>query len=209
MADPRLPLLRGKITSAETYEAPQPGRGSPPAMPSLDPREHRTSLLQQLDTIAQQVAARADNARDELAKREIVAVRPAAGAQLAAAQLDDARADARLVGVMPETGTVVLDVASADLGYLREKIEAFGDDAQVIAKTKKDGSPKLNEHGVQVMARAFECVFRPSRSAVSANRDRGCRVIAIGAKRRLPGALDDGFQARGQGKRLALLTSSF
>ena len=69
MADPRLPFLRGKITSVDTYEAPQPGRGSPPSMPSLDPRAHRTSLLQQLDTIAQQVEARDENARDELAKR--------------------------------------------------------------------------------------------------------------------------------------------
>lgn len=161
MADTRLPLLRGKITSVDTYEAPQPGRGVPPAMPSLDPRAHRMSLIHQLDTIAQQVSARAENARDALAKREIVAVRPAAGAQLAAEQLDDAKADARLVGVMPETGTVLLDVANADLGYLREKIEAFGDDAKVIAKTKKDGSPKRDEHGVQVTARASEKAIAP------------------------------------------------
>src|SRR5690606_21624482 len=111
----RLPLLRGKITTVDTYEAPQPGRGVPPAMPSLDPKAHRSSLIQQLDAITQQVHARTEHARDELAKREIVAVRPAAGAQLAADQLDDAKTDARLVGVMPETGTVLLDVASADL----------------------------------------------------------------------------------------------
>lgn len=161
MADPRLPFLRGKITSVDTYEAPQPGRGVPPAMPSLDPKAHRSSLIQQLDAITQQVKARTEHARDELATREIVAVRPAAGAQLAAEQLDDAKADARLVGVMPETGTVLLDVANADLGYLREKVEAFGDDAKVIAKTKKDGTPKLDEHGVQVTARASEKAIAP------------------------------------------------
>ncbi len=161
MADARLPLLRGKITSVDTYEAPQPGRGVLPAMPSLDPSAHRTSLIHQLDTIAQQVNARAENARDELANREIIAVRPAAGAQLAADQLDNEKADARLVGVMPETGTVLLDVASADLGYLREKIEAFGDDAKVVVKTKKDGTPKLDEHGVQVTARASEKAIAP------------------------------------------------
>ena len=99
MVDTRLPLLRGKITSVDTYEAPQPGRGSRPAMPSLDPKAHRSSLIQQLNAITQQVNARTEHARDELAKREIVAVRPAAGAQLAADQLDDAKADARLVGV--------------------------------------------------------------------------------------------------------------
>jgi hypothetical protein len=140
MADKRLPLLRGRITSADTYEAPQSGGGVPPAMPSLDPEAHRTTLLQQLDAITQQVKARAETARDELAKREIVAVRPAVNAQLAPDQLDDSRADARLVGVMPDTGTVVLDIANADLEYLRKKLDAFADDAEVKTKTAKDGT---------------------------------------------------------------------
>ncbi len=161
MADTRLPLLRGRITSVHSYEAPQLGRGVPPGIPSLDPKAHRSALIQQLDAVAQQVKARAETARDELATREIIAVRPAANAQLAADQLDDSKADARLVGVMPETGTVLLDVASADLGYLREKIEAFADDSKVVAKTKKDGSPKLDEHGVQVTARACEKAIAP------------------------------------------------
>lgn len=139
MAGRRLPLLRGRITSVDTYEAPQGGGGKPPAMPSLDPKAHSTALLQQLDAITQQVNARTQLARDELAKREIVAVRPAANEQLAANQLDDSKADARLVGVMTETGTVLLDVASADLGYLREKVQDFGDDSKVVAKKKKDG----------------------------------------------------------------------
>ncbi|WP_309896105.1 S8 family peptidase [Archangium sp.] len=139
MADKRLPLLRGRITSVDTYEAPQGRGGTPPKMPSLDPKVHRTTLLQQLDAITQQVKARAESARDALAKREIVAVRPAANAQLAPDQLDDNRSDARLVGVMPE-GTVVLDVAKADLKYLRKKLDAFADDAKVETKTTKDGT---------------------------------------------------------------------
>jgi len=89
MAEDRLPLLRGRITSVDTYEAPQRGGGSPPAMPSLDPTAHRAKLLQQLDAIGQQVQARSDTSRDELASREIIAVRPAPNAQLAADQLDD------------------------------------------------------------------------------------------------------------------------
>lgn len=161
MADPRLPLLRGRITSVDTYEAPQGGGGAPPKMPSLEPAAHRTALLQQLDAISQQVKARAETARDELAKREIVAVRPAPDAQLTADQLDDTKADARLVGVMPESGTVLLDVANSDLNYLREKIEAFADDSKVTAKTNKDGSPKLDEHGSQVTARASEKAIAP------------------------------------------------
>lgn len=162
MADPRLALLRGQITSVDTYQAPQHGGGVPPAMPSLDPKAHRSALLHQLDAIAQHVSERAENARDALATREIVAVRPAKpNSPLAADQLDDVRADARLVGVLPQTGTVILDVADADLGHLREKIEAFGDDAQVIAKIKRDGTPKLDEHGVQVTARASEKAIAP------------------------------------------------
>src|SRR5512138_1915990 len=104
MADERLPLLRGRITSMDTYEAPQRGGASPPQIPSLDPRAHRTKLMQQLDALEQQVKARAEATRDELATREIVAVKPAPGVELTAEQLDDAREDARLVGVDPDTG---------------------------------------------------------------------------------------------------------
>jgi Subtilase family len=139
MAEQRLPLLRGRITSVHTYEAPQGGSGTPPTMPSLDPKAHRTALIQQLDAIGQQVKARAVP-RDEMAKREIIAVRPAANAELIPNQLDNTRADARLVGVMSETGTVVLDVANADLEYLRKKLDAFADDANVKTKIEKDGT---------------------------------------------------------------------
>ena len=140
MADQRLPLLRGRITLVDTYQAPQGGGGTPPRMPLLDPQAHRITLLQQLDAIKLQVNARAETARDELAKREIVAVRPAANVQLAPESLDDTRSDVRLVGVMPDTGTVVLDVANADLKYLRKKLDAFADDEKVKTKTAKDGT---------------------------------------------------------------------
>jgi hypothetical protein len=144
MADDRLPLLRDRITSVDTYESPRGGGGSGVSMPSLDPNAHRARLLQQLDTLAQHANARDPNTRDELATREIVAVRPAPGAELAPEQLDDVREDARLVGVIPETGTVVLDVASSDLTYLRKKLDAFGDDAKVKSKTETDGTVTLH-----------------------------------------------------------------
>ena len=140
MAEDRLPLLRGRITSVDTYEAPQRGGGAPPKMPSLDPKAHRTKLLQQLDVIGQQVQARSETARDELASREIIAVRPGPNTQLTADQLDDSRSDARLIGRIPETGTVLLDVANSDLDYLRKKLDAFADDAKVEVKTHKDGT---------------------------------------------------------------------
>ncbi len=181
MADENLPFLRGRITSADTYESPRGRGGTPPQMPSLDPKAHRTTLLQQLDAITQHVSARDETARDELAKREIIAVRPAPDMQLTANQLDDAKADARLVGVMTE-GTVLLDVASADLSYLREKVDAFADDSKVIAKTNKDGSPKLDEHGVQVTARASEKAIAPVGSIGLAElEDLGGAQLRVGA----------------------------
>lgn len=139
MADKRLPLLRGRITSVDTYEAPRGGGGAP-KLPSLDPKAHAAVLKQQLDAMVQTVKERATGARDELAAREIVAVRPAPSARLAADQLDDSRADARLVGVMPDTGVVILDVANADLEYLRKKVDAFADDAKERTKTAEDGT---------------------------------------------------------------------
>lgn len=140
MADERLPLLRGRISSVDAYESPRGGGGSRPRIPSLDPTTHRTNLLHQLDAIVQRVNARAERARDELAKREIIAVRSAPDAQLTPEQLDDMRADARLVGVMPYTGTVILDVADADLKYLRKKLDAFADDTKVRTKSSPDGT---------------------------------------------------------------------
>jgi len=145
---------------ADTYESPKSGSGTPPRIPSLDPRAHRRALLRQLDAIKEHVNARADNLRDDLAKREIVAVRPAPNSQLTADQLDDAKADARLVGVTSE-GTVLLDVATADLTYLREKIDAFADDSKVIVKTNRDGSPTLDKQGLQVKSRASERAVAP------------------------------------------------
>lgn len=151
MADDRLPLLRGKITSVETFEAPR-GGGGRPALPSLDPEAHRARLLDQLDAIAQQVKARSQAARDELATREIVAVRPAKDTSLAGDQLDDSSADARLVGVVAETGVVLLDVASAELEHLREKVDAFGDDTKVKVKTDDAGeitsTSRANERAI-------------------------------------------------------------
>lgn len=152
MAEHRRPLLRGKITSVDTYEAPQGGGGSPPQVTSLDPRAHTLALTNQLDMIAQQVEARTKHTRDPLAKREIVVVRPAANAKLVADQLDDSRADARLVGVMTDTGAVVLDVANADLAYLRKKLDDFADDSKVKPKTEKDGTVTVHRRGEQAIA---------------------------------------------------------
>ncbi len=151
MAEERLPLLRGRVSAVESYEAPQRG-GSPPKLPSLDPLAHRTRLVAQLDTIERQVQARAETARDEVATREIVAVHPSAGAKLTPEQLDDVREDARLIGVVLETGAVLLDVANPHLGYLREKIDAFAADAGSTTKTEKDGTTTVRRDKERAIA---------------------------------------------------------
>ncbi len=151
MADHRLPLLRGKITKVDPYEATTRG-GVRPAIPTPDPAAHRARLLTQLDEIERQVALRPVGTRDELAAREIVAVRPAAGAELTADQLDDAKTDVRLIGVVPETGTVLLDVGNAHLDSLRAKLNAFADDALVVTTVKEDGSSTIHRESERAVA---------------------------------------------------------
>ncbi len=137
MTERRLPLLRGRISSVASYENPA-AVVSRAKVPSVDPKAHRSRLFQQLDAIQRQVQSRPEGTRDELASRELIAVRPAPGAELAPEQLDDARTDARLIGIVAETGTVLLDVASPHLDHLRKKIEAFADDSRVQVKTRPD-----------------------------------------------------------------------
>ncbi|MBY0278783.1 S8 family peptidase [Candidatus Binatia bacterium] len=151
MAEERLPLLRGRVSAVDTYEAPQRG-GAPPKLPSLDPQALRARLVAQLDTIERQVQGRAETARDELATREIVAVHPSPGTKLTPEQLDDVREDARLIGVVQETGTVLLDVAKPHLGYLRDKVDAFGDDARSRSKTEKDGTTTVHRDKERAIA---------------------------------------------------------
>jgi hypothetical protein len=151
MVDERLPLLRGRISAVDTYESPQRG-GSRSKLPSPDPAAHKARLLKQLASIEKQVRERPDGARDEKAVREIVAVHPSTGAELAAEQLDDTKNDSRLIGVDPDTGTVLLDVASPDLEYLRRKIAAFGDDSLAEEKKQKDGTIVLRRKKARAIA---------------------------------------------------------
>jgi hypothetical protein len=159
MAIERNPLLKGRISSVDTYQSPQPGRDFQPKLPSLDPKVHRTRLLKQLDGILQEVQSRSKNARDEAASREIIAVRPTTGFQLAADQLDNR--DAWLIGEIPESGMVLLDVKDAELNYLHKKIDAYADDTKVKIKENKDGSPKLDAKGSPIVSRANEKAIAP------------------------------------------------
>ena len=149
MANERLPLLRGRITSVEAYEAPQRGGGSPPTMPSLDPKAHRTKLLQQLDDIAQQVSARDATTRDELATREIIAVRPVPAVPIqeqVARKLRQAFDAADSSG----TGTITREQArAAGLGFVAGHFDSI-DTARRGAVSFEDLKRFLREQGAKI-----------------------------------------------------------
>jgi hypothetical protein len=116
--------------------------------------------LEQLDAIRAAVQTRPSSARDEVATREIIAIHPLPETDLTPTQLDDAHT-ALLVGQVPETGAVLLDVSSGDLDYLRKKVQAFGDDSKVVPRIHKDGTPRLDDAGDQIIARASETAVAP------------------------------------------------
>lgn len=151
MAEERFPLLRGHVTRVETYQSPRGGGGSEAKLPSLQPDVHRKNLFRQLDAIDEEIKARPEDARDELASREIIAVRPAPGTKLEAKPLGDKRTDARLIGVV-ETGTVLLDVKNPRMEHLRKKVEDFADDTKVEEKKHRDGSVTMRRPNEKAIA---------------------------------------------------------
>ncbi|MGK4008411.1 S8 family peptidase [Sorangium sp. So ce1036] len=164
----RLPLIRGRITLVETYgrKVPVP----PPQIPPRDPLQHRAALLAQLNAIAEEVQLRKPGDRDPAASRELIVIRPEPGSELPARSLADG---VHLVGADPDTGTVLLDAPGPDLPRLRQKIEAFGDDAAINIRTRND----------QVLtSRANEAAIAPIREialATSADRRGGASINAL------------------------------
>lgn len=152
MGDVRLPLLRDRISAVDTYESPQGGPGKRPTIPQRDPHQWRDALTKQLDGVEQDARTRPKTARDELATREIIAIRPAPGSELAPDALDDARDDVRLIGRDPTTGVVLLDAPSARLESLRAKVEAFGDDARVKTKINESGNVTTTRASARAVA---------------------------------------------------------
>lgn len=149
------------MTSVDRYESPIGARSKTPRLPIPgQPQEHGQRLIAQLEAIRSAAAAREFAARDVLAIREIIAIVPQANADLTAEQLDDHKA-ARLIAQDPESGVVLLDVASADLSFLRKKIEAFVDDAKVVSKLDQAGVPVLDANGAPIVARAAARAIAP------------------------------------------------
>jgi hypothetical protein len=143
-------LLRGKITSVDTFVSPQQWPG--PTLPSCQPQEHRSRLLAQLNDVVKQVSQRPEGARHGLAERETVAVFPSKGATIAVGTLGNVKADTQVIGVIQETGAVLLDVKDVKLGHLRDKVDAFADDER-IRVSEKDGET--------IIHRAAEAAIAP------------------------------------------------
>lgn len=111
----RLSLLRGRSTWVDAYQAAQPRRGRPPRLPSLEPNAHSAKLLSQLDAIRATANARSEPVRANLPLARSSLFIGSPGADLAPNLLDPAQ-EAWLVRVVPKTGVVPHDVASATLG---------------------------------------------------------------------------------------------
>jgi hypothetical protein len=149
------------VTSLDGYESPSGGRGNAPRVPThADAQAHAQQLLGQLDAIRIAVAARPPATRDEAATREILAVVPQAGSDLTGDQLDHNKG-ARLIAQDPDSGVVLLDAASADVLFLRNKIEAFADDSRVRHKQDKEGAPVLDAAGHPIVTRASARAIAP------------------------------------------------
>lgn len=134
MADGDLPFLRGRIEKTEAFKSARGGGGKKPALPPRDPKAHRAALMAQLDQLVADVQQRPPDARDPEASREIVAVIPEAGAELAAPSLADVASDIRLVGADPTTGVVLIDTPDPNLPALRRKIDEFADASKLTPK---------------------------------------------------------------------------
>lgn len=171
---PRLPLLRGRISRVDSYESPPRGIGRPPALPSRDPRLHRVALVGQLDAIVDQVNKRLPGERDPAASREIIAVHPEPGAELDPGPLGDRRKDVRVVGMDPDTGTVLLDAPAPDLTKLRRDLDDYSDDTKISQKTKD---------GLVTTFRAHEKAIAPIREVVLASSQErlGARILTTEA----------------------------
>ena len=150
MADERLPFIRGRIERADSFQGPTTPI-TPPPLPQPDPKAHQQELTRQLDALEAAVRARAADERDQAAVRELVAVRPEQGATLGAAQLASKRQDARLVGVVKDTGVVVLDIADPNMEHVRKKVDDFADDAKVKSRSK-DGETTLHRASEEAIA---------------------------------------------------------
>lgn len=124
MDDKRLPFLRGSMDVTEPFRSPR-GGATTATLPPRDRAGHQQYLLSQLDALRADVNSRPAGTRDVDATRELIAVHPAQGFELAQSSLGDKKSDVRVVGEDPSTKMVLLDAAGAHLPALERKIREY------------------------------------------------------------------------------------
>ncbi len=126
-----LPFLRGRIEKSEAFTSARGGGGDRPRLPPRDPTQHRAALLTQMDQLVADARGRPAGSRDEEASREIIAIVPEPGAELAAPSFADAATGVRLVGSDPDSGVVIIDAPTPELPALRRKLDEFADTSKL------------------------------------------------------------------------------
>jgi hypothetical protein len=142
MGDARYPLIRGNRFKTDFYRSPKGGGGSDVRLPPRDPKQHRDTLIRQLDAVLGQSQQRSPGQRDPEATRELVTVLPKPGFDLEPSPLGSEKADVRVLGVT-EAGATILDAREATLEPLRRKIDAFADDSKVTDKGARKNAPAV------------------------------------------------------------------
>lgn len=201
----RLPLLRGRITGVETYTRTAPVQ--PPAVPAREPLAHHMKLLQQLDAIIDETRRRPLGERDQLASRELVAVRPEPGSKLVPEGLLDRKGDVQVIGTDSDTGTVFLDAPGPLLPALRRKVDEFGDDAEIRQHTKNDGTVTTSRAHERVIAPIREIALATSNDRLDARQrqavvDQARKIwFEIGCRGGYRRPMQETEQSRGQIRR--------
>jgi hypothetical protein len=103
-----------------------------------DPVAHAQRLRAQLDAILERVEVRPEGQRDFEATRELIAFRPEEGSELPAQSFADKNADVRLVSEDPATRTVIVDTPSAQLTYLRGKLQRWVEEPREGKERRND-----------------------------------------------------------------------
>ena len=140
-SEPEFPLLRGRVLRSDPFINPS-NPHTERELPERNPAEHRRVLLEFLDTLAEEAAARAAS-RVPQATREIIAIDPMPEYELAEKPLGDKRSDVRVVSVDETTGTAIIDAPSPELPALRRKLDEYADDRKVTKTGARRNEPAL------------------------------------------------------------------
>ena len=126
------PFIRGKIHRTDRFVPVVGGGGDRPKLPPVEPSRHAKRLIEAIDR-ASAAARRRTADRERLATRHLLAVTPTEGYELPSESLRDKLT--RVVGVDPDSQTVILDALDPGLGALVRKVKQFADPTKNSGKT--------------------------------------------------------------------------